>query len=182
KGEQKDKAIRVLESCGFHGKIGLKVLEQKCLINISQSGSLGMHDLIEEMGKNVVCRSHPNEPNRESRLWIKEKTQDILDNDLVNETIRCIKLSQWELKFETVMRGLRNMRKLRVLYMCSGANWNDSKVSQCFPDSLQYLTWRSYPFLSLHETFQADNLVGLDMSFSSIVQIKPASILEHSES
>ncbi|GJX21334.1 disease resistance TIR-NBS-LRR class family protein [Tanacetum coccineum] len=171
KGEQKDKAIRVLESCGFYGTIGLSVLEQKCLINISQSGSLGMHDLIEEMAKHIVRRSDPNEPNRDSRLWIEEKTEDILDNDLVNERIRCIKLSQSELEFDTVMRGLRNTRKLRVLYMCSGANWDDSKVRQCFPDSLQYLSWRSYPFLTLHETFQADNLVGLDMSFSSIVQI-----------
>ncbi|GJV50996.1 Toll/interleukin-1 receptor domain-containing protein [Tanacetum coccineum] len=169
KGEQKDKAIRVLESCGFHGRIGLRVLEQKCLINISQSGSLGMHDLIEEMGKHIVRPSDPNEPNRDSRWWIEDKTdQDILDNDLVNERIRCIKLSHLRLEFETVMRGLRNKRKLRVLYMCSGANWNDSEVRQCFPDSLQYLSWRSYPFLSLHETFQADNLVGLDMSFSSI--------------
>ena len=80
KGEQKEKAIRVLESCGFHGRIGLRVLEQKCLINISQSGSLGMHDLIEEMGKNVVRRSHPNEPNQDTRLWIEEKIEDILDN------------------------------------------------------------------------------------------------------
>ncbi|GJX21337.1 Toll/interleukin-1 receptor domain-containing protein [Tanacetum coccineum] len=168
KGEQKDKAIRVLESRGFHATIGLRVLEQKCLINISQSGSLGMHDLIEEMGKHIVRRSDPNEPYRDSRLWIKEKTEDILDNDLINERIRCIKLSQSELEFDTVMRGLRNMRKLRVLYMCSGANFDDSKVRQCFPDSLQYLSWRSYPFEYLHETFQADNLVGLDMSFSSI--------------
>ncbi|PWA42613.1 toll/interleukin-1 receptor (TIR) domain-containing protein [Artemisia annua] len=66
KGEQKDKAIRVLESCGFRGRIGLRVLEQKCLISISQSGSLCMHDLIEEMGKHVVRRSHPNEPDRDS--------------------------------------------------------------------------------------------------------------------
>nr|GEW57933.1 disease resistance protein [Tanacetum cinerariifolium] len=176
KGEQKDKAIRVLESCGFHGRIGLRVLEQKCLINISQSGSLGMHDLIEEMGKNVVLRSNPNEPNRDSRLLIEGKNEDILDNDLVNERIRCIKLSQSELKFDTVMRGLRNTRKLRVLYMCSGANWNDSKVRQCFPDSLQYLSWRSYPFLTLHETFQADNLVlnklrFLDLSYSNLTTL-----------
>ncbi|GJU13926.1 disease resistance TIR-NBS-LRR class family protein [Tanacetum coccineum] len=150
KGEQKDKAIRVLESCGFHGRIGLRVLEQKCLINISQSGTLGMHDLIEEMGKTVVLRSNTNEPNRDSRLLIEEKNEDILDNDL---------------------KVLRNMKKLRVLYMCTGANWSDSRVSQCFPNALQYLSWRSYPFWSLQETFQADNLVGLDMSFSSVVQI-----------
>ncbi|XP_076899604.1 TMV resistance protein N-like, partial [Bidens hawaiensis] len=32
KGEKKDDAIKILESCGFHAQIGLRVLEQKSLI------------------------------------------------------------------------------------------------------------------------------------------------------
>ncbi|GJZ96656.1 TMV resistance protein N-like protein [Tanacetum coccineum] len=70
------------------------------------------------------------------------------------------------------MRGLGNMKKLRVLYMCSGPNWKDNQVSQSFPNALKYLSWRDYPFSSLHETFQANNLVGLDMSFSIIENIR----------
>ncbi|GJZ92499.1 TMV resistance protein N-like protein [Tanacetum coccineum] len=171
KGERKDKAIRVLESCGFHASIGLRVLEQKSLITVSRHGDLGMHDQIEEMGKNIVCRLHPNEPNKHSRLRIDEKNEDIFANDLGNEAIRCIKLLPSEINFENVMRFLRDMKKLRVLYMCSGSNWNDIKVSQNFPDSLRYLCWRAYPFSHLPETFQAHNLVGLDMSFSSIEQL-----------
>ena len=90
----------------------------------------------------------------------------------VNEATRCIKLSPLTLNLATVMRGLGNMRKLRVLYMCSGPNWKDNEVSQCFPNALKYLSWRDYPFSSLHETFQANNLVGLDMSFSIIEKIR----------
>ncbi|GKG59087.1 hypothetical protein Tco_0602796, partial [Tanacetum coccineum] len=44
---------------------------------------LGMHDHIEEMGKNIVRREHPDEPNKHSQLWIKEEIEDILDNDTV---------------------------------------------------------------------------------------------------
>ncbi|PWA88785.1 disease resistance protein (TIR-NBS-LRR class) [Artemisia annua] len=174
KGEQKDKALRVLESCGFHATIGLSVLEKRSLINISEYGSLGMHDRIEEMGKNIDGHLHFNEHNRHSRMWIEKEIEDTLANNLgfqVNEAIRCIKLSPQRLDLRTFMTGLRNMKKLRVLYMCSGSDWDDSKVSQLFPSSLKYLCWRAYPFSSLHETFQADNLVGLDMSFSSILQL-----------
>ncbi|GKB10097.1 Toll/interleukin-1 receptor domain-containing protein [Tanacetum coccineum] len=43
KGWKKDHAIRALESCGFHAKNGLRVLEQRSLINIPEDGKLWMH-------------------------------------------------------------------------------------------------------------------------------------------
>ncbi|PWA62790.1 disease resistance protein (TIR-NBS-LRR class) [Artemisia annua] len=171
KGEQKDRAIQVFESCGFNAIIGLRVLEQKSLITISEYGSLGMHDHVEEMGKNIVSRLHPDASYRHSRLWINGDIENYWQAK-VNEATRCIKLSPLTLNLETVMRGLGNMKKLRVLYMCSGPNWKDNQVSQRFPNALKYLSWRDYPFSSLHETFQADNLVGLDMSFSTIENVR----------
>ncbi|GJT23584.1 Toll/interleukin-1 receptor domain-containing protein [Tanacetum coccineum] len=81
----KDEAIIVLECCGFHARNGLRVLEQKSLITISEYGELGMHDHIEEMGKNIVCRLHPNKTNKHSRLWIDEEIKYILANDLGTE-------------------------------------------------------------------------------------------------
>nr|GEX61665.1 Toll/interleukin-1 receptor (TIR) domain-containing protein [Tanacetum cinerariifolium] len=82
KGWKKEKAIKALESCGFHARNGLRVLEQKSLITISKLGYLDMHDHIEEMGKNIVRRLHPDDPNKYSRLWIDEEIEDILANNL----------------------------------------------------------------------------------------------------
>lgn len=94
KGKSKNDAIRILESCGFYAKNGLKVLEQRSLITISKDEVLGMHDHIEEMGKNIVRRMHPDEPNKHSRLWIDEEIEDILANDMVKIIllVRYIKL------------------------------------------------------------------------------------------
>lgn len=93
KNKTKAKAITILESCGFHARIGLKVLEQRSLITLISSGLgyqvLGMHDHIEEMGKNLVRRKHPNEPNKHSRLWIDEEIEDILTNDKVKDQFTC---------------------------------------------------------------------------------------------
>ncbi|XP_021979149.1 TMV resistance protein N-like [Helianthus annuus] len=83
KGEMKDEAIRILESCGFRAHIGLSVLEQKSLITVSSTDGLRFHDHIEEMGWNIVRRLHPHEPSRHNRLWIKEEIEDILVNELV---------------------------------------------------------------------------------------------------
>nr|GEW41843.1 Toll/interleukin-1 receptor (TIR) domain-containing protein [Tanacetum cinerariifolium] len=77
-GQSKKNAIRILENCGFHAINGLKVLEQRSLITVDEFEFLRMHDHIEEMGKNIVRREHPDEPNKHSHLWIEEEIEDIL--------------------------------------------------------------------------------------------------------
>ncbi|GJW48232.1 Toll/interleukin-1 receptor domain-containing protein [Tanacetum coccineum] len=83
KGWGKEHAIRVLESRGFYAENGLRVLEQKSLITYNEYKELGMHDHLEEMGRNIVRRLYPDEPNKHSRLWNDEEIEDILTDDLV---------------------------------------------------------------------------------------------------
>nr|GEV25105.1 hypothetical protein [Tanacetum cinerariifolium] len=176
-------AIRMLESCGFHARNGLRVLEQKSFISYitiddNDYQCLAMHDHIEEMGKNIVRRLHPDEPNKHSRLWIDEEIEDIVANDLGNEATRCIKFSMVEFSPYLLMKGLENMKRLRILdahsergsdFLSSG--WKFDQVSQYFPNALRYLRWERYPYRSLPETFHANNLIGLEMCGSNIAQL-----------
>ncbi|GKE45081.1 disease resistance TIR-NBS-LRR class family protein, partial [Tanacetum coccineum] len=177
KGHHKEKAIRILESCGFHARNGLKVLEQRSLITISEFGYLGMHDHIEEMGKNIVRREHPDEPNKHSHLWIEEEIEDILANDMGTEETRCLKLNKSRANATIVMQGFGKMKKLQYLEVNFAFNDFESDVeclddtSQYFPNSLKYLKCPDYPFLYLPKTFQANNLVELRMSNSRLVQL-----------
>nr|GEX71397.1 hypothetical protein [Tanacetum cinerariifolium] len=187
KGWPKDAAIRVIESYGFHARNGLRVLEQKSLIAIIHNEYLGMHDHIEEMGKNIVCRSHPNKPCKHSRLWIEKEIKDVLVNDLGTEATRCIKLSMSNITPLIVMKGLENMKELRYLDMGSGGNdppfgflkhghasqylslsrcyGKFDEVSQYLPNTLRILCWKSYPLLCFPK------FVGLEMPYSKIVQL-----------
>ncbi|GJS99473.1 Toll/interleukin-1 receptor domain-containing protein [Tanacetum coccineum] len=174
KGWWKEDAIKALESRGFRARNGLRVLEQKSLITISSDGKLGMHDHIEEMGRNIVRRMHPNEPDRHSRLWILEEIADILANDQGNQVTECITLTTSEIIAEILMKGLGSMKVLRFLNIFSshnGSNWKFDEVSQYLPNALRFLRWHGYPFRSLPKTFQANNLVALDMYSSDIIQL-----------
>ncbi|PWA91121.1 toll/interleukin-1 receptor (TIR) domain-containing protein [Artemisia annua] len=207
------------ESCGFHARIGLKVLEQRSLITVDEYGYLGMHDHIKEMGKNIVRREHPDEPNKHSRLWIYEEIEDILANDKGTEATRCLKLDMWRGNSRILLKGLGKMKELRYLEVnfayfdsetdCESDPKFDDKsnriarivmkslgklkilgclevffancdsqsdlkfvdISQCFTNSLKYLKFTNYPFLHLPKTFQASNLVGLEMENSRMVQL-----------
>ncbi|KAL4580674.1 hypothetical protein LXL04_016875 [Taraxacum kok-saghyz] len=88
KGWRKDRRIKALESRGFHAIIGLKELQQKSLITICKDDyticgeRVGMHDQIEEMGRNIVRRLHPDMPHKHSRLWNRDEIEHILSNDI----------------------------------------------------------------------------------------------------
>ncbi|KAJ0579560.1 putative TIR domain, P-loop containing nucleoside triphosphate hydrolase [Helianthus annuus] len=173
-GWEKNEAIGMLESRGFHPKTGLRVLEQRSLITFDDNDNLSMHDHIEEMGKNIVRRPHPDEPNKHSRLWIQEEIEDVLGNDLGSEATRCICLNFTP---DIVLEGLGNMKKLRCLIVDQDEDEDRDdlvkidEVTQYFPNSLQYLKWPSYPHWCLPKTFQANNLVELHMSDSKIKQL-----------
>ncbi|PWA62252.1 toll/interleukin-1 receptor (TIR) domain-containing protein [Artemisia annua] len=181
KGWWKEKAIRALESRGFHAEVGLRVLEQKSLITISESGSLGMHDHLEEMGKNIVRRLHPDEPNKHSRLWIDEEIEDILANDLGTEATKCLYLESPGFSVEIAVKGLAKMKDLRFIHIDLVEDYyfksdivqllEFDKVSQYLPSSLRFMRWHGFPSLSLPNTFLGENLVGLDMDESNIVQL-----------
>ncbi|XP_023741590.1 disease resistance protein RPV1 isoform X1 [Lactuca sativa] len=194
KGWQKETAIIALESRGFHARIGLRVLEQTSLITINDDFDerVGLHDHLEEMAKNIICRSHPDMPNQHSRLWNYKEIENILVNDLGTEATKGIHFFPLRFNAKVFMNGLRKMKELWFLdvvdlhlnlendklvpnflnalgFLC--CNWKFNKVSLYFPNSLRYLQWYNYPFRSLPETFEANNLVALHMANSGIVQL-----------
>ncbi|XP_052183208.1 TMV resistance protein N-like isoform X2 [Diospyros lotus] len=69
----KDYVIDTLVACGFHADIGIRVLEDKALVTITNN-MIDMHDLIQEMGWHIVNEESPKEPGKRSRLW---KYEDI---------------------------------------------------------------------------------------------------------
>ncbi|XP_021979451.1 disease resistance protein RPV1 [Helianthus annuus] len=165
KGWDKNEAISMLESCGFRARIGLRVLEQRSLITFHDDGVndlyLSMHDHIEEMGKNIVRRLHPDEPKKHSRLWIQKE----IENGF--ESTRCIRL---KVTPNIALESIRNMKNLR----CFIVEYNLVKideVGQYFPNALRYLKWHYYPHWCLPKTFEANNLVELHMSKSEIEQL-----------
>ncbi|GKE13500.1 TMV resistance protein N-like protein, partial [Tanacetum coccineum] len=94
-----------------------------------------------------------------------------------NEATRCMQFSVEEFSPYLLMKGLGNMKRLRVLHVHSrgsdylSSGWKFDQVSQYFPNALRYLRWESYPYRFLPDTFHAYNLVELEMRGSNITQL-----------
>jgi hypothetical protein len=71
KGFKIDRITRILDSRGFYAGIGIPVLIERSLINVSQD-QVWMHNILQIMGKEIVRCESPAEPGRRSRLWTYE--------------------------------------------------------------------------------------------------------------
>ncbi|KAL3747238.1 hypothetical protein ACJRO7_016078, partial [Eucalyptus globulus] len=71
KGESISYVTEILESCDLYPDGGIAVLMDKSLITI-ECGKLEMHDMIQEMGREIVRQQSLKEPGERSRLWSYE--------------------------------------------------------------------------------------------------------------
>ena len=63
--------------------VGLESLKDKALITISEDNVISMHDILQEMGLEVVRQESSEDPEKRSRLWDHDDICDVLKNDKV---------------------------------------------------------------------------------------------------
>ncbi|KAH9782098.1 ADP-ribosyl cyclase/cyclic ADP-ribose hydrolase [Citrus sinensis] len=94
KRKTKDYVSKILDSCGFD--IGISVLIEKSLLTVRENNRLWMHDLIQEMGRQIVRRQSPDEPGKRSRLWKEADVHHVLSQNTPLNMLRVMKLSHSE--------------------------------------------------------------------------------------
>ncbi|KAM5549906.1 disease resistance protein RUN1-like [Rosa sericea] len=165
-GQDKDGVTEVLNSCDISAIIGIKVLIERSLLNVSD-GRLRMHDLLQEMGWEIVRQESHNELGRCSRLWLLEDVKHVLTNNTGTEAIEGIFVDSNKLgvDVDVTPKSFSMMNKLRYLKIESG---NLSKELEYLPNNLRILDWTRYPLKSLPSHFNPRKLLQLSLSHSCI--------------
>ncbi|XP_062017321.1 disease resistance protein RUN1-like [Rosa rugosa] len=168
-GDHKDQVIKTLDNCGNSASIGIDVLVERSLLTVTYSQIL-MHDLLQEMGRELVCRESPDEPGGRSRLWHWEDVNHVLSKNTGTGGIESILVNP--AKSRMVMhvihanaKSFLMMSKLRLLII------NDVNLAnglECFPDDLRVIEWSGYPLKYFPSHFNPEKLLELNMSHSHI--------------
>jgi len=87
-GKDKAYVTEILNGCGLHADIGIPVLIERSLIKIEKNNKLGMHPLLQQMGREIIRGSSIKEPGKRSRLWFHEDVLDVLIVGFVEEIIK----------------------------------------------------------------------------------------------
>ena len=80
--ESKNSVVETLDYLGLYPDVGLEVLVDKSLIKMNDS-KVWMHDLLQEMCRNIVHEECPKEPGKRSRLWSIEDINNVLNNNTI---------------------------------------------------------------------------------------------------
>ncbi|KAL5554527.1 hypothetical protein UlMin_041928, partial [Ulmus minor] len=156
---------------GQESIIAIAVLVSKSLITIDQDGLIRMHDLIQEMGWEIV-RQSTKKLGKRSRLWTAEDASYVLENNKGTEAIEGIYLT-WSKEGDGLHlrpEVFEEMSKLRLLKITPCNVCIDGDLNY-LPNSLRYLNWEEYPGKSLPSNFKAPTLVELHMPYSNLEQL-----------
>ncbi|XP_042965806.1 disease resistance protein RPV1-like isoform X3 [Carya illinoinensis] len=159
--EQKEYVTKVLDGCDFFATSGIEVLVDKSLITIDEWGTLIMHDLLRDMGREIVRQESLEEPEKRSRLWFHEDVRHVFEetkgtNKIQGILIEFPKQELIDLNPET----FSEMRTLRIFINC---NARFSKGPNYLSNELRVLDWHSYPSHSFPQNFHGKKLVILKM-------------------
>ena len=82
KGLRKNCVINILDTCNLYPDYGIRRLIDKCLIIVDQFDQLSMHDLLQQMGREIV-QQESEEPRNRSRLWCYKDAHEVLTRNMV---------------------------------------------------------------------------------------------------
>jgi len=82
-GMDRNDVIHILNGSELFAEIGVSVLVERSLVTVDDSNRLGMHDLLRDMGREIIREKSPKEPEKRSRLWFNKDVVDVLSEQSV---------------------------------------------------------------------------------------------------
>ncbi|XP_049363706.1 disease resistance protein Roq1-like [Solanum verrucosum] len=147
-------------------------LIEKSLLSIDLNNSIVMHNMIREMGENVIREEYSN-----SRIWLPEEVCDLFTGKLITEKVESLCIPE-DYYFEDDLVNYSNifkkMQSLKILIVGDGAFSTNCTITY-LPSSLRFIDWTGYPSISLPESFEPSQLAMLCLCKSRLVELWPIS-------
>ncbi|KAH9724844.1 ADP-ribosyl cyclase/cyclic ADP-ribose hydrolase [Citrus sinensis] len=179
-GDDREHVMWILSDDYYSVQYGMNVLINKSLIKISYN-KLQMHDLLQEMGREIVCQEFREKPEKRSRLWDYKDVCHVLEKNKGTDAIKSIFLDLSKIEeINLDPRVFSNMSNLRLLKFYISGHFDISKMSskvhlqqglENLPEELRYLYWHGYPLKTLPLDFVPQNLIELNFPYSKVEQI-----------
>ncbi|OMO54646.1 hypothetical protein COLO4_36369 [Corchorus olitorius] len=165
-GMDKEYVMTILNGCGFSSVINLSVLVERSLITIGQNDNeIQMHDLLRDMGREIVREMSPNQIGKRSRLWFH---QEVVNGSKAVEGVS-LDVSAKEDAIVLRTEAFAKMMNLRLLKINS-VSFSTTCYDK-FSKELRWLCWHRCSLQVLPPNLDLDSLVVLDMRFSNLKSV-----------
>ncbi|KAL4301090.1 hypothetical protein AHAS_Ahas17G0266100 [Arachis hypogaea] len=136
-----------------------------------------MHNLVQDMGKEIVMSDSPTNPGERNRLWSHKDILQVLKDDTGSSSIEGIMLhpATHEEVDHWITTAFDKMENLRILIV---RNTIFSTAPSRLPNSLRLLEWKGYPSESFPLDFHPNKIVDLKLPHSTLKLEKSFQIFE----
>ncbi|KAL2986837.1 hypothetical protein AAZX31_12G228800 [Glycine max] len=165
-GKDKAYVTEILNGCGLHADIGITVLIERSLIIVEKNNKLGMHQLVRDMGREIIRESLTKEPGKRSRLWFHKDVIDVLTKNTGTEAVEGLAL-----KLHLTSRdcfkadAFEEMKRLRLLKLDHAQVTGDYGN---FSKQLRWINWQGFPLKYIPKTFYLEGVIAIDLKHSNL--------------
>ncbi|KAL1822028.1 hypothetical protein ACET3Z_008806 [Daucus carota] len=156
-GKYKSDALEIFESCDFFPEVGITTLVERCLVVVDENNKFQMHDLIQDMGRELGKGTH--------LFWQGNTLRDFQNQegiDKIEVLILDLTLSAKKLISSKIFEKLPRLRLLEI-FNASGINGHfTNSFHELRSIYWSYCTWKRLP-----PSFKAKKLVSLHMPHSN---------------
>ncbi|XP_049344298.1 disease resistance protein RUN1-like [Solanum verrucosum] len=154
-----------LNACGFYSESAISTLVQRNLLQRDWR-YLVMHDLVRDMGREIVRMESPRDPGKRSRLFNPQEVIDVLQGNKGSKNVEILVIERQALKgVKLSTKAFQKMINLRVLKI---DNLHISGDFDLLSKELRWLSWEGCPLKCIPSNFPSEKLVFLNMKGSNI--------------
>ncbi|XP_022633874.1 TMV resistance protein N-like [Vigna radiata var. radiata] len=175
-GKDRGYVTKILNDCGLRADIGITVLIQRGLIKVERNNKLQMHPLLQDMGREIICRSWPMEPEKRSRLWFHEDVKHVLRNKTGTAATEGLSLKLHSTRDCFKADTFKEMKRLRLLELDHVQLVGDYGY---LSEELRWICWKGFPSQYIPDNFRMKNVIAIDLKHSHLQLVwKQAQVLK----
>nr|XP_007134179.1 hypothetical protein PHAVU_010G026200g [Phaseolus vulgaris]ESW06173.1 hypothetical protein PHAVU_010G026200g [Phaseolus vulgaris] len=165
-GKDRGYVTEILNGCELYADDGIPALIERSLIKVEKNNKLGMHPLLQEMGREIIRENSRKEPGKHSRLWFQKDVVEVLTKNAGTEAIEGLVL-----KLHLTSRdcfeadSFQKMERLRLLqlhHVQLAGNYG------FLSKQLRWISWQGFPSSCLPINFCMDDVIAIDLKHSHL--------------
>ncbi|XP_061944124.1 disease resistance protein RUN1-like isoform X2 [Populus nigra] len=169
-GIEKEDVAKVLGArCRPNPEVVLETLSERSLIKVNAIGKITMHDLLRDMGREVVRESSPLLLGKRTRIWNKDDAWNVLDHQKGTDVVEGLALDVRASEDKSLSAGSFAEMKFLNLLQINGVHLTGS--FKLLSKELMWICWHECPLKYFPSDFTLYNLAVLDMQYSNLKEL-----------
>ncbi|CAH8331405.1 unnamed protein product [Eruca vesicaria subsp. sativa] len=179
-GEPLQRAINFLNDDELQGRLALRILADKSLIEITEGGCIKMHYLVQQTAREIECQESMWRSRGKRVLWDPTEIYEMLRLNRYDESVGCMSLHMCKMPDELYLDGhenknYNNLKFLKVYRhmdhiepMLHFKNDNTELLSSRL---LRLLHWDAFPLTAFPDGLDASSLFEVILRHSNLTSL-----------